>query len=77
MPERCAGYGNLIIIQHTPPFLSIYGHNKTLLVKDKQAVQRGQRIAEMGSSDATRVKLHFEIRRAAEPVDPARYLPPR
>lgn len=71
------GYGNLVIIKHNNTFLSAYAHNRTLLVKEDQAVKRGQRIAEMGSSDAERVQLHFEIRRQGKPVDPARYLPPR
>lgn len=71
------GYGNLIILKHNNTFLSAYAHNQTLLVKEDQTVRKGQKIAEMGSSDADRVKLHFEIRRQGKPVDPARYLPPR
>ncbi len=71
------GYGNLVILKHNNTFLTAYAHNQTLLVKEDQAVKKGQKIAEMGSSDADRVKLHFEIRRQGKPVDPARYLPPR
>ncbi len=71
------GYGNLIILKHNNTYLSAYAHNQTLLVKEDQTVRKGQKIAEMGSSDAERVKLHFEIRRQGKPVDPARYLPPR
>ncbi len=71
------GYGNLIILKHDNVFLSAYAHNQTLLVKEDQAVQKGQKIAEMGSSDADRVKLHFEVRRQGKPVDPVKYLPPR
>ncbi len=71
------GYGNLIILKHNNTFLTAYAHNQTLLVKEDQNVKRGQKIAEMGSTDADRVKLHFEIRRSGKPVDPARYLPPR
>lgn len=71
------GYGNLVIVKHNATFLSAYAHNQTLLVKEDQVVSRGQRIAEMGSSDAERVQLHFEIRREGKPVDPARLLPPR
>lgn len=71
------GYGNLIILKHNNTYLTAYAHNQTLLVKEEQAVQRGQKIAEMGNSDADRVKLHFEIRRQGKPVDPARYLPSR
>jgi lipoprotein NlpD len=71
------GYGNLIILKHNNTFLSAYAHNQSLLVKEDQTVRKGQKIAEMGSSDADRVKLHFEIRRQGKPVDPARYLPPR
>jgi lipoprotein NlpD len=71
------GYGNLIIVKHNATFLTAYAHNQTLLVKEDQVVRRGQKIAEMGSSDADRVQLHFEIRRQGKPVDPARLLPAR
>ncbi|MFY9514199.1 MAG: peptidoglycan DD-metalloendopeptidase family protein, partial [Rubrivivax sp.] len=71
------GYGNLIIVKHNATFLSAYAHNQALLVKEDQVVRRGQKIAEMGNSDADRVQLHFEIRRQGKPVDPAKLLPPR
>jgi len=71
------GYGNLIILKHNNTYLSAYAHNQVLLVKEDQTVRKGQKIAEMGNSDADRVKLHFEIRRQGKPVDPARYLPAR
>ncbi len=71
------GYGNLIILKHNNTYLTAYAHNQTLLVKEDQTVQKGQKIAEMGNSDADRVKLHFEIRRQGKPVDPARYLATR
>ena len=71
------GYGNLVILKHNNTFLTAYAHNQTLLVKEDQSVRKGQKIAEMGSTDADRVKLHFEIRRQGRPVDPARYLPSR
>jgi lipoprotein NlpD len=71
------GYGNLVIVKHNTSYITAYAHNQTLLVKEDQAVRRGQKIAEMGSSDAERVQLHFEIRRLGKPVDPARLLPPR
>ena len=71
------GYGNLVILKHNNTYLTAYAHNQTLLVKEDQSVQKGQRIAEMGSSDADRVKLHFEIRKQGKPVDPAKLLPAR
>jgi lipoprotein NlpD len=71
------GYGNLIILKHDNVFLTAYAHNRTLLVKEDQSVLKGQKIAEMGNSDADRVKLHFEVRRQGKPVDPAKYLPAR
>jgi lipoprotein NlpD len=71
------GYGNLVILKHNNTFLTAYAHNQTLLVKEDQSVRKGQKIAEMGSTDADRVKLHFEIRRQGKPVDPARYLSAR
>jgi lipoprotein NlpD len=71
------GYGNLVIIKHNNTYLTAYAHNQALMVKEEQAVRRGQKIAEMGSSDAERVQLHFEIRKQGKPVDPARLLPQR
>lgn len=71
------GYGNLIILKHNNIFLTAYAHNQSLLVKEDQNVKRGQKIAEMGSTDTDQVKLHFEIRRQGKPVDPAKFLPAR
>ena len=71
------GYGNLVILKHNNTYLTAYAHNQNLLVKEDQSVRKGQKIAEMGNSDADRVKLHFEIRRQGKPVDPIKYLPPR
>ena len=71
------GYGNLIILKHNNTYLTAYAHNQNLLVREDQAVKQGQKIAEMGSSDADRVKLHFEVRRQGKPVDPLKHLPAR
>ncbi len=71
------GYGNLVILKHNATYLTAYAHNQTLLVKDDQPVKRGQKIAEMGSTDADSVQLHFEIRRQGKPIDPAKLLPTR
>ena len=69
------GYGKLVIVKHNKTWLSAYAHNREILVKEGQQVNKGQKIAEMGNTDADVVKLHFEIRRLGKPVDPARYLP--
>ena len=71
------GYGNLIILKHNNTYLTAYAHNQSLLVKEDQSVRRGQKIAEMGSTDADGVRLHFEIRKLGKPIDPAKLLPPR
>lgn len=71
------GYGELIIIKHSPSFLSAYGHNRKRLVKEGDRVRAGQVVAEMGSSSATRDSLHFEIRRNGKPGNPLDYLPRR
>jgi lipoprotein NlpD len=71
------GYGKLIIIKHNSQFLTAYAHNQTLLVKEDQTVKKGQKIAEMGNTDADRTKLHFEVRKQGKPVDPSKYLPTR
>ena len=70
------GYGKLIVIKHDNGFNSVYAHNREILVKEGQTVARGQKIAELGDSDADAPKLHFEIRKSGKPVDPLRYLPP-
>ncbi len=69
------GYGKLIIIKHNKSFFSVYAHNNQILVREGQTVVKGQRIAEMGSTDAERVELHFEIRHLGKPVDPLKFLP--
>jgi len=71
------GYGNLVILKHNNTYLTAYAHNRTLLVKEDQTVRRNQKIAEMGSTDADAVRLHFEIRKQGKPVDPVKLLPPR
>jgi lipoprotein NlpD len=70
------GYGKLIVIKHDNNFNSVYAHNREILVKQDQAVARGQQIAELGDTDADAPKLHFEIRKSGKPVDPVKYLPP-
>ena len=72
-----AGYGLLLIVRHNDEFLSAYGHNKQLLVSEGQAVSRGQKIAERGSSGTDVSKLHFEIRRRGKPINPLTLLPKR
>jgi lipoprotein NlpD len=71
------GYGKLVIIKHNDTYLSAYAHNSNLLVKEGQSVVKGQKIAEIGNTDSPQVKLHFEIRRQGEPVDPMKFLPER
>ncbi len=71
------GYGHLVIVKHNASFLSIYAHNRKLLVKEGQSVKQGQKIAEMGNSDSKQVGLYFELRYNGQAVDPAGNLPPR
>jgi lipoprotein NlpD len=71
------GYGNLVIVKHSNSLLSAYAHNRSIVVKEGQSVNKGQMIAEMGDSDADGVKLHFEIRQQGKPVDPSKFLPNR
>ena len=68
------GYGKLVIIKHNSTYLSVYAHNNQILVKEGQQISAGQKIAEMGSTDSSSVKLHFEIRRLGKSVDPSKYL---
>ncbi len=69
------GYGRLIVIKHADGFNSVYAHNKTILVKEGQVVTRGQKIGEIGDTEADTPMLHFEIRKSGKPVDPLKYLP--
>lgn len=71
------GYGNLVVLRHNATYLSVYAHNSKILVKEKQAVAKGQKIAEMGSTDAESPRLHFEIRLQGKPADPQKFLPAR
>ncbi|CAI1124812.1 murein hydrolase activator NlpD [Serratia liquefaciens] len=71
------GYGNLIIIKHNDDYLSAYAHNDTMLVREQQEVKAGQKIATMGSTGTSSVRLHFEIRYKGKSVNPLRYLPQR
>lgn len=71
------GYGNLIVVKHNASYLSVYAHNSKMLVNEGQLVTKGQKIAEIGSTDTDRPQLHFEIRREGKPVDPTKFLPQR
>ena len=71
------GYGQLIILKHNDTFLSAYGYNAKLLVREGQTVRKGQQIAAMGEGPERKPRLHFEIRRNGEPVNPRQYLPAR
>ena len=69
------GLGKLVVIKHDNGFITVYAHNRSIVVKEQQTVARGQKIAELGASDSDRPKLHFQIRKGAAAVDPLRYLP--
>ena len=71
------GYGQLIIVKHNDTYLSAYGHNASLLVKEGDNIKKGQRIATMGEGPGQEPRLHFEIRRNGKPVNPRQYLPAR
>ena len=71
------GYGQLIILKHNDTYLSAYGYNASLLVKEGQSIKKGQQIATMGEGPERKPRLHFEIRRNGKPVDPKKFLPAR
>lgn len=72
--DQLRGYGKMVIVKHDEIFLTAYAHNQTILVREDDLVIQNQKIAEMGQSDAERVKLHFELRRNGVAVDPEPYL---
>jgi lipoprotein NlpD len=69
------GMGKLVVIKHNNGYITVYAHNRDIVVKEQQQVARGEKIAELGSTDSDRPKLHFQIRKGADAVDPLRYLP--
>jgi lipoprotein NlpD len=69
------GLGKLVVIKHDNGFITVYAHNRDIVVKEQQNVARGEKIAELGNTDADRPKLHFQIRKGSAPVDPLLYLP--
>ncbi len=71
------GYGNLVIVKHNDEYLSVYAHNRKILVQSGQSVSKGQKIAEMGNGAGSKPLLHFEIRRFGKPIDPLGFLPDR
>ena len=71
------GYGELIIVKHNDTYLSAYGYNASLLVREGQVIKKGQKIATMGEGPGGKPRLHFEIRRNGKPVNPRQYLPAR
>jgi lipoprotein NlpD len=70
------GLGKFIVVRHENGFNTVYAHNRENLVKMDQTLTRGQKIAELGSTDADTPKLHFQIRKFGTPLDPLKYLPP-
>jgi lipoprotein NlpD len=75
--DSLRGYGRMVVLKHDKGYISVYAHNRQILVKDGDHVERGQRIAEMGNSDSNDVVLHFELRHQGRPLDPSRVLPGR
>jgi len=71
------GLGNLILVEHAGGFLSAYAHNQRMFVTKDQTVKRGAKISEIGQTDTSSPRLHFEVRREGTPVNPLHYLPPR
>jgi lipoprotein NlpD len=72
--EGPRGFGNLVIVKHAGDLVSVYGNNKSLSVKEGQAVKKGARLAEMGNSGTDKTQLLFEVRQAGKPVDPNKFL---
>ena len=75
--ETLRGYGSVLMVDHGGSYMSVYTNVRSVLVKQGQRVQRGQKIAEIGTADAGQPKLHFEIRYRGKAVDPRQYLPAR
>jgi len=72
--SKLRGYGNLVMVKHNDEFMTAYAHNRKILVRENEQVKAGQQIAEMGSTDSSSTRLHFELRRKGNAVDPMPYL---
>lgn len=68
-------YGNLVLIKHVDGYITAYAHNSKMNVSSGQNVTAGQKIAEMGSSGATRTMLEFQVRLDGKPINPTQVLP--
>lgn len=68
-------YGQLVIIKHDGTWLTAYGHNASLSVREGDSVAAGDTIARLGAQDNGRVALYFEIRANGKPLDPLAQLP--
>ena len=79
--SNAPGYGKFLIVRHNirlpgkgnTPLITVYGNTSKILVRVNERVRAGQQIAEMGKTDADRVKLRFEVRQG-KPFDPIPYL---
>jgi LysM repeat protein len=70
------GYGNIVIVEHTGGYSTVYAHNSSNLVREGQSVNKGDIIARVGATgNSTGSHLHFEIREDGKPVNPLIYLP--
>ena len=73
---RLRGYGNVVILQHSGGYTTVYAHNERNFVRDGQMIERGQVIAEIGETGrATGPNLHFEVRYHNEAENPMAFLP--
>ena len=69
------GFGNLVLIRHSNGIMTAYAHNDELLVKQGQKVERGQKVAKVGSTGSVDTpQLHFEVRSGRDPIDPVKFL---
>ncbi|MFM9923805.1 peptidoglycan DD-metalloendopeptidase family protein [Variovorax sp. H27-G14] len=80
--EMLRGYGSVVMVDHGGAYMSVYTNLRTVLVKQGQRVERGQKIADIGGgsgsgAEGARTKLHFEIRYRGNAVAPRQYLTAR
>jgi len=77
MSKLYGNYGNIIVIRHYCGIETVYAHQTKNLVKVNDVVEAGQPIGLAGRTGrATTEHLHFELRAAGEPLDPARMVDP-
>lgn len=74
--NKLPGYGNVVILQHSDDFYTVYANNSKNLVRNGDKIKKGGLIGKSGSSGhKNRAQVHFEIRDGKKVRNPLFFLP--